>query len=318
MNKKNILILEGGKNEEHSISLSTAYEVKKAIYDLNYNLQTISVDPVNFHKVIKNYHADMCFNALHGPFGEDGQIQKILYENNIPYTHSGVRASSIAFNKYLTKRAIKNKNINYLNSNLFNNSQLNTTKLEEFFKQLGSFVLKPVASGSSYGVHIIKSLEDINLFFSKSLNNKKLYENHDILMAEPFIQGKELTVAVIEENGIARSVEVTEIISKNIFFDYEAKYTKGVAKHILPAKIPSNIYQMCLNNAKIIHETLGCRGVSRSDFIYNEKSEKLFFLEINTQPGLTPFSLVPEQLNYNKIDFTKLIANLLNASLCQK
>ena len=187
-----------------------------------------------------------------------------------------------------------------------------------FFEQLGSFILKPVSSGSSYGVHIIKSLEDINLFFSKSSYNKKLYENHDILMVEPFIQGKELTVAVVEENGIARSIEVTEIISKNIFFDYEAKYTKGVAKHILPAKIPSNIYQMCLNNAKIIHETLGCRGVSRSDFIYNEKSEKLFFLEINTQPGLTPFSLVPEQLNYNKIDFTKLIANLLNASLCQK
>ena len=114
---------------------------------------------------------------------------------------------------------------------------------------------------------------------------------------------------------MSKSIEVTEIISKNIFFDYEAKYSKGFSQHILPALIPNKIYYECLSNAKIVHDILGCRGLSRSDFLYDEEKDQLYFLEINTQPGLTPLSLVPEQLNYNKINFTSLIDNLINTSL---
>ena len=137
-------------------------------------------------------------------------------------------------------------------------------------------------------------------------------------MVEPYIEGKELTVAVVEEDQASRAIEVTEIISNNFFFDYTAKYTKGFSQHVLPAEIPSQIYRECLDNAKAVHDILGCRGVSRSDFLYDEKNNNIYFLEINSQPGLTPISLVPEQLNYNSIDFTTLIDKLLKASLCQE
>ena len=136
-------------------------------------------------------------------------------------------------------------------------------------------------------------------------------------MAEPYIEGKELTVTVIEDNKISKAVEVTEIYSNNLFFDYQAKYSKGFAKHILPAKIPKDIYDKCLSFSKIAHDTIGCRGISRSDFIYDQKSNNIFFLEINTQPGLTSVSLVPEQLKYHNISFHDLINKLLFASSCQ-
>jgi len=318
LNKKNILILEGGYNEEHKVSLSTAKEVKKAIIKLNYNLKSIKVNPKNFHNKIKGYNVDICFNALHGSFGEDGTVQQVLYDNKIKFSHSGVNASKIAFNKYLTKKAIKNTNIQYLNSYLFVNSQLNIKNLESLFDKIGSFILKPVSSGSSYGVKLIKSKDDIKPLFEKILNKKLLYKKHDNLMIEPYIEGKELTVAVIEEHNRSKAIEVTEILSENLFFDYQAKYTKGFSKHILPANIPKHIYQKCLLNAKKVHDILGCRGLSRSDFLYNEKNKKLYFLEINTQPGLTPISLVPEQLNYNNIDFITLIDKLLKNSSCQE
>ena len=188
----------------------------------------------------------------------------------------------------------------------------------QFYEVLGPFVLKPVSSGSSYGVQLIKSLEDIKIFFKVILEQKDLYKNHNNLMAESYIKGKELTVAVIEENKKSRAVDVTEIISKNFFFDYEAKYQKGFSSHILPANLPEQIYQKCLVNAKIVHDILGCRGVSRSDFLYDEIDKKIYFLEINTQPGLTPISLVPEQLNFHNIDFVTLIDRLLKASSCQE
>ena len=286
--------------------------------DLNYNLQSIEVDPKNFHEKIIKFNVDICFNALHGPFGEDGKIQQILFDNKIKFSHSGVKASRIAFDKSLTKKAIEKTGINYPESILFNKSKLNEKMFKEFFEKLGPFVLKPVSSGSSYGVQLIQSVEDIKLLFRNSLEQRVLYENHDNLMVEPYIEGKELTVAVIEENRKSKAVEVTEIISNNLFFDYKAKYTKGFSKHILPANIPNQAYQQCLDKAKIVHDTLGCSGVSRSDFLYDETNEEIYFLEINTQPGLTPISLVPEQLNYNNIDFTTLIDKLLKASSCQK
>ena len=190
--------------------------------------------------------------------------------------------------------------------------------LEKVFKKHGPFILKPVSSGSSYGVQLIRSQEDIKLFYENDLIQNNLYKNHDNLMLEPYIEGKELTVAVIEENRKSKAIEVTEIVSNNLFFDYEAKYTKGFSKHILPANIPNQAYQQCLENAKTVHDKLNCRGVSRSDFLYDEINKKIYFLEINTQPGLTPISLVPEQLNYNNIDFTTLIDKLLKASSCQE
>ena len=286
--------------------------------ELNYNLESIEIDPKNFHEKIKKFNVDICFNALHGSFGEDGKVQQILFNNNIKYSHSGVKASSIAFNKHLTKKTIEKTGINFPESILIKKSKLNEKMLEKIFKKYGPFILKPVSSGSSYGVQLIRSQEDIKLFYEKDLIQNNLYKNHDNLMVEPYIEGKELTVVVIEENRKSKAIEVTEIVSNNLFFDYEAKYTKGFSKHILPANIPNQAYQQCLENAKTVHDKLNCRGVSRSDFLYDEINKKIYFLEINTQPGLTPISLVPEQLNYNNIDFTTLIDKLLKASSCQE
>ena len=174
--------------------------------------------------------------------------------------------------------------------------------------------MKPSSSGSSFGVKILKSIKEIDLFFLNIENEKKIYKNHERFLLEPYVNGKELTVAVYEEEGISKSIDVTEIISNNSFYDYKAKYSKGLSSHTLPANVPENIYKQCLINAKIVHDTLNCKGVSRSDFLFDEKQNALYFLEINTQPGLTPLSLVPEQLGYNKISFMSFIEKLIDIS----
>ncbi len=313
---KNILVLEGGYNEEHEISISTAQEVKKAIKELNYHLESILVNPINFHDKIKKYkNIDVCFNCLHGPYGEDGTIQKILSDNKLKYTHSGIRASKDAFNKHLTKLIINKTQVNYLKSFDFTKEKINKNYFIECFKNTGPFILKPTSSGSSFGVKIFSSITDVEFFFNNFHDEIIIYKNHDHFMIEPYINSRELTVGIIEENGISKPIEVTEILSNNNIFDYEAKYTKGFSKHILPASIPSKIYNKCLLNAKVVHDTLGCKGVSRSDFLYDENNDKLFFLEINTQPGLTPLSLVPEQLEFRNINFTILIDKLIHSSL---
>ena len=313
---KNILVLEGGYNEEHEVSILTAKEVKKALKELNYNVEFIVVNPLNFHNKIKKYkNIDLCFNCLHGTYGEDGTIQKILFDNKLKYTHSGIYASKNAFNKNLTKLMLKKTNVKYLKSFELSKEKIKRSYFIDRFKNLGPFVFKPTSSGSSFGVKIIKSISDINIFFDNFINEITIYKNHEYFMVEPYIKGKELTVGIIEESGISRPVDVTEIIPNKNFFDYEAKYTKGVATHIFPALISAKIYNECLLNAKIVHDTLDCKGVSRSDFLYDEKNEKLLFLEINTQPGLTPLSLVPEQLKSNNINFTNLIDQLIHSSL---
>ena len=296
---KKILILQGGNNEEHQISLKTAQEVKKALIKLGYKPQLLNVIPNNFSKDIKKYKPDICFNALHGTFGEDGQIQKILYNQKIPFTHSGIKASKIAFDKEKTKIAIIKQQILIPISEAINSFDINYEKILFYYKKFSSLVLKPSKSGSSYGVNFIKSKKD--------LLNIPSYKEHKRVIVEKYIEGKELTVTALNIDNGVKAIEVTEIITKNDFFDYEAKYTKGLAKHIMPAKIPKNIYNLCLVNAEKVHKIIGCKGVTRSDFIYDEKRDKLYFIEINNQPGLTPISLVPEQLLKKGINFIDLI-----------
>ena len=154
---------------------------------------------------------------------------------------------------------------------------------------------------------------DIDIFISRFKDNLEIYKNHKELLIEKFIEGKELTVAVLEKNSQSFPIEVTEIIPLNDFFDYESKYTNGFSKHILPAKIPDIIYDKCKEFAKKAHEQLCCKGISRSDFIFG--NNQLYFLEINSQPGLTSLSLVPEQLKYQDISFDDLILNIINCAL---
>ena len=309
-----ILILEGGFNEEHEISLSTAKEIKKSLTNLNIEFDSLLVNPQTFSEDINKYNNDyICFNALHGTFGEDGTIQKILENNEIRYTHSDAITSNIGFNKFLTKKKIQNTNILTAKSFILKATKLNETKIREIYAQFNSFVIKPVSSGSSYGVQIIKNSKDIDNFIVNIDNIHKIYKKHNELLIEKYIEGRELTVAVVDRDNISEAVEVTEIISNNYFYDYQSKYSKGYSRHILPAKLPINIYNNCLECAKIVHDTLKCKSLSRSDFLYDNKN--IYFLEINTQPGLTSISLVPEQLKHKNISFDNLIQNIINSSL---
>ena len=312
---KKIVILEGGYNEEHEISLNTSKAVQKSLQNMNLIYDVILVDPKRLINQLNSIQENkfIIFNALHGPFGEDGKIQKILEEKSIVFTHSGSSASRIAFDKDLTKLNIKEKGVPLLQSEVINKSNLNKDNLEKFFEEFNSFVIKPISSGSSYGVKMFFSLEDIKNFLLNYEREIKVYVNHEKLMVEKFVKGRELTVGVFEAKQQFQPLAVTEIISKNSFYDYDAKYVKGMSKHVLPADLPKKIYDKCLNYAKIIHEKLECRGISRSDFIYDGKN--IFFLEINTQPGLTETSLIPEQLKFRDINFDIFVREIIENSL---
>lgn len=309
-----ILILEGGFNEEHEISLSTAKEVKKSLTNLNIRFDSLLVNPHTFSEDINKYNNDyLCFNALHGTFGEDGTIQKILENNEIKFTHSDSISSNIGFNKLLTKKKIQNTKILTAKSFILKTIKLDEIKIREIYEEFNSFVIKPVSSGSSYGVQIIKNTKDIDNFIRNINNNRKIYKKHNELLIEKYIEGRELTVAVVNKDNISEAVEVTEIITNNYFYDYQSKYSKGFSRHILPAKLPIKIYNNCLEYAKIVHDKIKCKNLSRSDFLYDNKN--IYFLEINTQPGLTSVSLVPEQLKHKNISFDNLIQDIINSSL---
>lgn len=301
-------------NEENEISLSTGIEVKKALRNLGINYKNLIVNPDTFEKDILSYNSDyVCFNALHGTFGEDGKIQRILDNQSIRYTHSSAKSSETCFNKKKTKDIVNDLGIltpEYIDIDI---DAVNREYLYELFQKFGSFVIKPNSSGSSYGVKIVKNIGDIDILVQDLKNNLDIYNNHKNLIIEKYIEGRELTVAVIERKNKAFPVEVTEIIAHNNFFDYQSKYTTGFSKHILPANIPSKIYEKCKDISKKVHDIIECKGVSRSDFILKDQS--IYFLEINSQPGLTEISLVPEQLRYQSISFEELILDIIKSAL---
>ena len=314
MKNVKVLLLEGGFNEEHEVSILSGAQVKKSLNNLDIKFKSLTVNPKNFVDQIKNFNNNyLCFNALHGTFGEDGQIQKILDNNLFKYTHSKSLASKIGFDKELSKKKILNES--FLTPDYFSLhiDDINEKKLLEIFEKLGSFIIKPNASGSSFGMQLITNIESIAIFIKNIENNIKIYKDHKKLLFEKYIAGRELTVSVIEKNKDSIPIDVTEIVHQNDFFDYDSKYVKGNAKHILPAKIPQNIYDNCKNLAKIAHDNIGCRAISRSDFILD--NNKIYYLEINTHPGLTELSLLPEQLKYHNYSFDELILNIIKCSL---
>ncbi len=311
MINKNILILEGGFNEEHEVSLKSSLEIQKVLNNIGIRYKTLRVNPKNFKKKILKYSNYLCFNALHGPFGEDGQIQKILKENNIEFTHSGITSSKRCFNKLHTKKLILKNNILTPKYTVLKKSDLNEKNLLNFKILYKKFIIKPTNSGSSYGIKIIKSNKDLKKFINNLEKFKQNITFHNYLLIEEFITGKELTVSTINFSKKIEPLAVTEIKSKNTFFDYEAKYTKGYARHILPANIDKKNYNKCLKQASKIHKLLGCNSIARSDFILNTYKNKLYFLETNTQPGLTSVSLVPEQAKFRNISFENIILGVL-------
>ena len=310
MNK--VIILQGGYNEEHEVSLNTANQVSKSLLKLKMKFKFLTVNPTTFHKDILKYSNDhICFNALHGTFGEDGKIQKILKKRKFRVTHSNQFTSNNCFNKIKSKKIINKFNIVTPIFKVIKIKDINFLNLNKIRLKFVRFVLKPVSSGSSFGLIIIKSKKDLVNFSNNLKDYKTKFSSNEQFIIEKYISGKELTVSVLEQGESPKPLGVTEIVSLNKTYDYQAKYTKGFSKHYLPARITIRNYEKCLNLALKIHKIFKCKTLSRVDFIFNSKLNKIYFLEINSQPGMTKISLLPEQANFQKIKFDKIIEKLI-------
>ena len=313
MNK--ILILQGGYNEEHKVSLNTSKEIIKALKKLKINFKILTVNPITFSNDILKYSRDyICFNALHGPFGEDGKIQKILKANKFRVTHSNQSSSSNCFDKIKSKKIISKFKISTPKYDVIKIKDINEGYLKKIKLKFGQFIIKPVSSGSSNGLVIIKSKKDLANFLDNFTKYIKNFNPEEKFLVEKYISGRELTVSILKNESTFQPLGVTEIVSLNKSYDYQAKYTKGFSKHFIPARITKQNYMKCLRLALKIHKIFKCNTLSRIDFILNAKENKIYFLEINSQPGMTKLSLLPEQANFNKIKFENIVMKLINNS----
>ena len=302
--KIHVAFLMGGLSSEREVSLNSGNACYEAIDKEKYYATKIIVDK-NFYDQILTIKPDICFNALHGSFGEDGIIQSFLNKIEMPYTHSGANASAIAMNKLLTKNYLSQFSENTAEKIIFPKTY-NFKSLHEYKKFL-PIVLKPISGGSSVEINILNNENDLSHF------KDKLFSNQFII--EPLVGNRELTVSVLENKPLV----VTEIISKkNFFYDYNSKYTSNGSIHILPAKIPNNIYNKVIKWAKLAHKLLGCSGITRSDFRYDDSNGTIYMLEINTQPGMTKTSLSPEQAKYCGISLTELVDKLISKAKFEK
>jgi len=294
--KNLVAVLLGGSSGEREISFLTGRACSNALKKKGYRVKEID-GKGDFVSKLKKIRPKVVFNALHGKFGEDGYVQTILDVLKIPYTHSGAVASSLAMDKAIS-RIIFNKN-NLRTPKYFLISKDNKSSVNRKIKKKRikfPIVIKPVNEGSSLGVYICKN----NFEFKK--NYKKLIKEYDRILVEQYIPGKEIQVAVMGNKALG----AIELIPKRKFYDYRAKYSnKAGTKHIMPAPIPYKKYNEVLFLAKKAHDILGCRGITRSDFRFYKN--KFYLLEINTQPGMTNLSLVPEIANYKGISFEDLV-----------
>jgi D-alanine-D-alanine ligase len=296
--KKKILIISGGISKERIISLSTGKQVAKELKKNGYNVKITEPD-FKLLKIIRSYNPNIIFNALHGQFGEDGYIQTILETTKIPYTHSGVIPSAIAMDKELSKKIFISNNIltpKYI-SYSFNKSNSNLIKT---INQKLKFpvVIKPLNEGSSVNVFICTK--------KNILKNLNFLKNYKKIIIEEFIPGREIQAAIIG----SKKLGAIELKPKRKFYDYQAKYnSKAKTKHIIPVNLKKDEYKKLMSLALKAHNLIGCKGVTRSDFKFFKK--KFYLLELNTQPGMTNLSLVPEIASYHGISFIKLIELIL-------
>ena len=292
--KKKILILSGGISKERLISLDTGFQVAKELKKHGYKIR-ISEPDNSLEKIIREFKPSVIFNALHGQFGEDGYIQSILEQFKIPYTHSGVIASSIAMDKEISKKIFKKNKILTAKHIKYSFDKKKLELINKIHKDLKfPVVVKPINEGSSVNVFICTK-KNIN----QTLNKIRSYKE---VMIEEFIGGREIQVAIMGNKKLG----AIELKPKRKFYDYQAKYnTNAKTKHIIPVDLDKNKLNEVLNIALKAHKKIGCRGVTRSDFKFYKN--KFYLLEINTQPGMTKLSLVPEIAAYQGLSFYKLI-----------
>ena len=299
---RHVAVLMGGLSAEREVSLVSGEACAKALEEQGYPVTRIDVGR-DLHEVLARTRPDVVFNALHGRFGEDGRVQGVLDQLGLPYTHSGVLASALAMDKPMAKRV-------FASAGLRCPEGVETTlgQLLADPPLAPPFVVKPAAEGSSVGVVIVP---DHDL---RPLTDRNDVDPACRLLVERYIAGRELTCAVLGDEPLA----VTEIRPNDGFYDYRAKYTEGFASHLVPAPLSPDLYEEVMESALRAHRVLGCRGVSRADFRLDPSQGDggLYLLEVNTQPGMTPLSLVPEQAAYCGIGFGELVVRLLEHARC--
>ncbi len=303
--KKKILIISGGISKERLISLDTGKQVAKELIKAGFSVKLTEPNS-KMLDVIKVFKPSIIFNALHGQFGEDGYIQTILETTGIPYTHSGVISSAIAMDKILSKKIFIKNNIctpKYLIYSFENSGSVLIKMIEKKLKF--PVVIKPINEGSSVNVFICNK--------KNILKNLKFLKNYKKIIIEEFIPGREIQAAIIG----SRKLGAIELKPKRKFYDFQAKYNpKANTKHIIPVNLSKKKYQEIMNIAFKAHTLIKCRGVTRSDFKYY--NDKFYLLEINTQPGMTKLSLVPEIAAYHGISFIDLIKIILKDASTNK
>ena len=292
-----VAVLMGGWSSERPVSLTSGEGVASALEQRGHRVTRIDMGR-DVALRLAEAAPDVVFNALHGTPGEDGTVQGMMDLMGLTYTHSGLATSVIAIDKELTKQTLVPHGIPMPGGRV-----VKTAELYSHDPLARPYVLKPVNEGSSVGVAIVTA--EGNYGNPISPDARGPWQEFDELLAEPFIRGKELTTAVLGD----RALMVTELIPKTAFYDFDAKYTDGLTEHVCPADIPDDIAQACKDIALRAHKLLGCKGTSRSDFRWDDERgvEGLFLLEVNTQPGMTPLSLVPEQARHMGMDYPDLV-----------
>ena len=298
---KTVAVLMGGLSAERSVSLSTGQECATALRQAGYNVVEIDAD-VNLEKSLRKVNPDVVFNALHGRWGEDGCVQGILEWLGLPYTHSGVLPSALAMNKDKTKDTFRRIGLPVADSFLV--ARNSVTKKHPMATP---YIIKPNNEGSSVGIYFVTD--------DKKMPPELTDDMPETLMVEAFVPGRELTTTVVGQ----RALTVTDILTDD-WYDFNAKYLDGGSKHIVPAKLPKIIFDTCLDYAIRAHQVLGCRGISRTDFRWDEGQgvAGLKLLETNTQPGMTPTSLSPEQAAAVGMPFVELCKFLVEDASCNR
>ena len=310
---KHIAVLMGGWSPEREVSLVSGAKCAAALNELGYLVSEVDVTR-DLDKQLAALKPDICFNALHGVGGEDGEVQGLLEVLQIPYTHSGVRASALAMDKHLSKQIFASIGLPIADSVLVEKGTVNDHPMAP------PYVVKPVNQGSSVGIEIVvdgsnavpDSLSDAGWAFDHAAHSGMA--SSGTAMVEAYVAGRELTCAVLGSEAL----DVMEIVPSNGWYDYRAKYEEGGSRHDIPADIPAALAEDIQAISLQAHMALGCRGVTRSDFRFDEAREQLVLLEINTQPGMTPVSLVPEMAAYRGMNFNQLVQWIVEDASCQR
>lgn len=306
--KPRVAVLYGGISAEREVSLTSGREVIPALEEAGFAVQPIEVgrDLGALIAALEEARPDVVFNALHGRFGEDGVVQGVLDWLGLPYTHSGVRASSLAMDKQAAKAAFRSAGLPVANGIV-----VDVADLEASDPLPRPFVVKPVNEGSSVGVAILRQGDNRRAELARNWRFGRR------AMVEEYIPGRELTVGVMGDRALA----VTEIEARaGAFYDYDSKYTDGGSCHVIPARVHQATYARAMDLAVAAHRALGCRGATRADFRYDDTAGepgRLVLLEVNTQPGLTPVSLLPEQAAHCGIGFAELCAWMVEDARCR-